>query len=137
TANVHGSEVYFVEVNLTNLSKGSIRAYCDCPAFHTYDTSKHVVAVLLSIANKTIEDQKFVGTKLTERFMDTMTATYHKELEGIHEKTPLHVEYYCKWSEERNLYIELKAGENRCFVVRDAYQFLKNVLEGNEHYFTK
>src|SRR5690625_3542010 len=49
----------------------------------------------------------------------------------------MHVEYYCKWSYERNLYIELKTGENRCFVVRNAYEFLENALQGNEHFFTK
>ncbi len=53
TASVHGTEAYFVEVNLTNFENGSIRAYCDCPAFDTYDTCKHIVAVLLSVADQT------------------------------------------------------------------------------------
>jgi superfamily II DNA or RNA helicase len=49
----------------------------------------------------------------------------------------MHVEYYLKWSYDRNLLIELKAGEKRPYVVKDAYDFIENVLHGNGHYFTK
>src|SRR5690625_3647760 len=74
TANVHGTEVYFVEVNLTNLSKGSIRAYCDCPAFHTYDSCKHIVAVLLSVANKTSDEMNEVNYEMTTDFIESISS---------------------------------------------------------------
>lgn len=136
TAQVYGTEKYFVEVNLENLSKGSIRAYCDCPAFYTYDSCKHIVAVLLGIANKS-DDHKVIDHQITNRFIDAISSTYQPESQQIQEKIPMQVEYYCKWSYEHNLYIELKTGEKRCFVVRDMQQFLENVLAENEHYFTK
>jgi SNF2 family DNA or RNA helicase len=137
TASVHGSEVYFVEVNLTNFKKGSIRAYCDCPAFDTYDTCKHIVAVLLNVADRTAEITPELDYQATNRFITAITSTQRTEVEFLPAKAPMHVEYYCKWSYERNLYIELKTGEKRAFVVKDAYEFLENILQGNEHYFTK
>lgn len=137
TASVHGTEVYFVEVNLTNFENGSIRAYCDCPAFDTYDTCKHIVAVLLNVADQTAEQTQEVNYQTTDRFITAITSTQRSEPEFLPTRLPMHVEYYMKWSYDRNLYIELKAGEKRPFVVRDIYEFLENVLQGNEHYFTK
>ena len=138
TANVRGTYAYFVEVNVINFDKGSIRAYCDCPAFDANDSCKHIVAVLLSVANKLlVETSPVVDYQTTNRFIAAITSTQRAAPEFLPQKMPMHVEYYCKWSYERNLYIELKTGESRCFVVRDAYEFLENVLQGNEHYFTK
>lgn len=137
TATVHGTENYFVEVNLTNFEHGSIRAYCDCPAFDTYDSCKHIVAVLLSVADRSTEREQQVNYQTTSRFIDEITSTQRSEPEFLPKKFPMHVEYYCKWSYDRNLHLELKTGEHRCFVVRDVYAFLENVLSGNEHYFTK
>lgn len=137
TATVHGTENYFVEVNLTNFENGSIRAYCDCPAFDTYDSCKHIVAVLLSVAARSTEKIQQVNYQTTSRFIDEITSTQRSEPEFLPKKVPMHVEYYCKWSYDRNLHLELKTGEQRCFVVRDVYAFLENVLSGNEHYFTK
>src|SRR5690625_6592224 len=50
TATVHGTEDYFVEINMSNFSSGAIEAYGDCPAFDTYGSCKHIVAVLISIS---------------------------------------------------------------------------------------
>src|SRR5699024_12687662 len=41
TASVTGSIDYFVEINLVELNKGTVKAYCECPAFVTYGTCKH------------------------------------------------------------------------------------------------
>src|SRR5690625_3853241 len=138
TANVQGTEAYFVEVNLTNFDNGSISAYCDCPAFDTYDTCKHIVAVLLSAADQTgVQQTPEVNYRATDRFITAITSTQRSEAEFLPTKVPMLVEYYCKWSYDRNLYIELKAGEQRAFVVRDVYEYLENVLQNREHYFTK
>lgn len=137
TAHVHGSEAYFVEINLTNVKKGTIKAYCDCPAFHTHDSCKHIVAVLLSIEKKSQKESPVIDYETTNRFITAITSTPRTVSDIALEKTPMHVEYYLKWSYEQNLYIELKTGEGRCFVVRNTYEFLENVLQGNEHYFTK
>src|SRR5690625_4631711 len=81
TANVRGTEVYFVEVNLTNFDNGSIRAYCDCPAFDTYDTCKHIVAVLLSVADRTTKITPEIDYRATDRFITAITSTQRSEPE--------------------------------------------------------
>lgn len=142
TASVHGSDDYFVEINMTYFAQGSIKAYCDCPAFDSYGSCKHIVAVLISIANQRTEDSPgFVDYdyQTTNRLIQAITSarqsTETKEI--LPQKVPMHVEYYMKWSYDRNLLVELKAGEKRRFVVKDAYEFLENVLHGREHFFTK
>ncbi len=142
TATVHGSEDYFVEINMSEFSSGSIKAYCDCPAFDTYGSCKHIVAVLISIANRSAGNESGLDDyeyQTTNRFIQAITSTQQSpEAEEILlRKIPMHVQYYLKWSFDRNLLIELKAGEKRCFVVKDAFAFLEDVLHGREHYFTK
>src|SRR5699024_10161088 len=56
TALVQGTEPYFVELSLNKLESGSIEMYCDCPAFHTYGTCKHVAATLFAIKEKELEN---------------------------------------------------------------------------------
>src|SRR5699024_12173273 len=78
TATVHGTEDYFVEINMSNFSSGSIEAYCDCPAFDTYGSCKHIVAVLISIANNRAGDSPgFVNVdyQTTNRFIQAITST--------------------------------------------------------------
>lgn len=137
TATVQGTKEHFVEVNLQDIGQGSISAYCDCEAFSTNGSCKHIVAVLLSVTHKTEEKARVLDYKTANKFITGITSTRQGGTEYVSKKTPMHVEYYCKWSYERNLYIELKTGENRCFVVRNAYEFLENALQGNEHFFTK
>src|SRR5690625_1098606 len=48
-AYVQGTESYYVDVNLDGLAEGKLKSYCECPAFTTYHSCKHIVAVLLSI----------------------------------------------------------------------------------------
>lgn len=137
TATVLGTEPYFVEINLRNIAKGRIGAYCECPAFATYESCKHIVAVLLSASEKSAEETSVQNFETTNRFIQALTETQATEANGLVEKIPMHVEYYCKWSYERHLHIELKTGEGRCFVVKDVAAFLNNVRSGRSHYFTK
>src|SRR5690625_5056565 len=83
TARVHGTEAYFVEVNLTNFENGSIRAYCDCPAFDTYDSCKHIVAVLLDVAEQTADQTQEVNYETTDRFITAITSTQRSEPEFL------------------------------------------------------
>lgn len=144
TANVSGTTDYFVEINLTDLDKGTVRAHCECPAFATYNSCKHNVAVLLAISRHQHDPTIFTehvdesNDQLTEQFINALTATqnYQLELDALSHKVPMHVEYYLKWSYERNFHLELKTGERRYYVVRDLVSFLDNVLSNNEHVFT-
>src|SRR5699024_11436390 len=49
---VQGTEAYFVELDMKHFESGSIGMYCDCPAFHTYETCKHIAATLYAIKDK-------------------------------------------------------------------------------------
>src|SRR5690625_639897 len=135
TANVQGNNMYFVEVNLTHLAKGSISAYCECPAYDTYTSCQHIVAVLISIAKKRAETLGD-NIELTNRLLHTISSSYTHESTFL-EKTPLHVIYELTWSDNGYLSIELKVGPKRCYVVQDLVAFLQNVIENNPHYFTK
>ncbi|MEC5424115.1 DEAD/DEAH box helicase [Virgibacillus sp. C22-A2] len=142
TATVHGTENYFVEINMKEFAEGSIDTYCDCPAFDTFGSCKHIAATLISVAHKESNKAPAAANydyKTTNRFITAISNIHQpdKGNEVLPEKLPMYVEYYCKWSYDKNLLIELKTGEKRCFVVKDAKDFLKNVLHGNEHYFTK
>lgn len=142
TATVHGSEDYFVEINMKDYTNGSIDTYCDCPAFETFGTCKHIAAALMQIANK--EQPVSSGPskpnyELTNSFIQALRTLPQQQSqpEILPNKLPMHVEYYCSWGYEHQLRIELRTGEKHCYVVKDAYQFLDNVLQGNEYYFTK
>lgn len=141
TATVRGSEMYFVEINMADFNSGSIDTYCDCPAFDTYNTCKHIVAVLIAISKKPSSNvfaQTLDDYQTTSRFIDSVTSIQHQETsQMMTQKVPLKVEYYMKWTYDQQLLLELKTGEKRSFVVKNAHEFLKHVLHGNEHYFTK
>ncbi|OZU89228.1 helicase SNF2 [Virgibacillus indicus] len=142
TATVHGTEDYFVEINMKDFSKGSIDTYCDCPAFDTFGSCKHVAATLISIAHKDSGRPQALAAydyQVTNRFINALTSIQQHDNanEILPDKAPMHVEYYCKWTYDKNIVIELKTGIKRCFVVKNAFEFLENVFQGNEHYFTK
>lgn len=145
TAMVYGSEDYFVEINMRNADNGSIGTYCDCPAFDTFDSCKHIVAVLIAIADKESGGNGFDRAyakyqyEQTNRFIQALSSVQQvsSPIEVLPDKVPMRVEYHCKWSYDKNLQLELRAGETHCYVVKDVYDFLGNVLQGNEHFFTK
>lgn len=142
TATVHGSEDYFVEINMEELQKNSIDTYCDCPAFDTYGSCKHIVAVLLSVQareSKNGDAPLHYDYNTTNRFIQAISSLQQIEQkpEILKDKIPLQVEYHLKWNYSDNLLIELKLGENRCYVVKEAFDLLKAVLQNREYYFTK
>src|SRR5690625_3957257 len=71
-AEVEGTEDYYVEINLSELSNGKIISYCECPAFDTYHSCKHLVAVLLAMADQPVTRE---GTEqMTSDFMEGIMA---------------------------------------------------------------
>jgi len=143
TAMVHGSDDYFVEINMAHLERGSIEAYCDCPAFDTYASCKHVAAVLIAISEKEGggKGSSFANYQYeqTNRFMQALSSVQpDMSPDGVFaNKIPMRVEYNLRWSYDKNLQIELKTGEKHCYVVKDVSDFLSDVFQGNEHFFTK
>lgn len=144
TALVQGTDDYFVELDMRGLSKGIIDTECDCPAFAAYGSCKHIAASLIAVSHQQTEQEQSSAPstydyETTKHFINAMSALNQQTSnpEFIIRKSPLYIEYYCKWSYDKKLLIELKAGVKRCFVVRDAEEFIENVLNGNEHFFTK
>src|SRR5699024_3208254 len=56
TAMVQGTENYFVEIDMRQYEKGTINTDCECPAFETYGSCKHIAATLIAISNKDTEE---------------------------------------------------------------------------------
>ncbi len=143
TATVHGSEDYFVEINMNTIQEGTIDTFCDCPAFDMYGRCKHVVATLLQIQHQERmgnHDTKTPGGYSTAKhFISAFRSMHAADLptETWIEKTPIHISYYCHWNYLGHFLMELKAGVDHKYVVKNAKAFLKDVLEGKEHFFTK
>ena len=141
TAIVHGTTSYFVELNMDSFDKGYIGTYCECPAYESYGSCKHIAAVLISVANnkqgRTSSFSAF-DYQTTNQFMRALSNAQSETARNeITAKMPLKIEYYCKWNYSKQLTIELKAGEKRCFVVKNAHEFITNVMRGREQPFTK
>ncbi len=145
TAIVHGSENYFVEINMKDFSKGTIDTYCDCPAFDAFGSCKHIAAVLIHIVNK--DNEKFQVPKyssydynMTRKFMNALhniPQNNNDNETALPKQTMLKVEYSCKLAFNSQLEIELKVGEKRCFVVKNAGEFLQHVSQASEYPMTK
>src|SRR5699024_61589 len=120
TANVYADTMHFVELNVGMLKEGSLIAYCDCPAFAAYDSCEHIVAVLLVVQNRSLPREE-VSFEKTEEFIQQVMMSDYPEADPFAEKIPLTVEYYLSWDYERDIYVELRVGEERTFIVRNLY----------------
>ncbi len=148
-AEVSGSEDYEVFVDLFD---DQIRANCECPAFYTYDSCKHIVAVLLEIEQKQRklgrEPRKpgFAQRKYNQA--SQMMHTFDNELGSEQADHPLvakellSIEFICSPTYSgtrlgnRLISIELKAGLKRPYVVKDLSKFLQCIENHSEYVFT-
>ncbi|MEW9675621.1 SNF2 helicase associated domain-containing protein [Lentibacillus sp. L22] len=141
SATVTGTSLYFVEIYMKEFDQGNLIAYCDCPAFETYHTCKHIVAALIAIAKQSsskLPDQTANNYRATNRLIDSLISIQQPEpSDMITKQVPMQMEYYLKWTFNHLLLLELKAGVKHPYVVKNVYDFLKQVLNGNEYYFTK
>src|SRR5690625_1222491 len=102
TAIVHGTTSYFVELNMDSFDKGYIGTYCECPAYESYGSCKHIAAVLISVANnkqgRTSSFSAF-DYQTTNQFMRALSNAQSETARNeITAKMPLKIEYYCKWN---------------------------------------
>lgn len=136
TANVEDQTLHFVELNIGKLKEGSLIAYCDCPAFASYDSCEHIVAVLLKVQNRPTPSRELSFDE-TNRLIQSVMMKEYEEFDHFSERIPLKFEYYISWDYDKDLLLEIRVGEDRTFIVRNLYEFIKNVLANKEHYFTK
>ncbi|HLR70249.1 MAG TPA: DEAD/DEAH box helicase [Pseudogracilibacillus sp.] len=134
-AEVRGTQKYYVEIDLAKLANGKIRTYCECPAFDTYHTCKHLVAVMLLIAEQ--QPEKIWNSKDTQQFIEKLLLSEHHTTSFHSNKLPMKVEYYLKLDDTNKIWLELKTGLDHCYVIRNVRDFLDNVLADNGHFFTK
>ncbi|MFD1336468.1 SNF2 helicase associated domain-containing protein [Oceanobacillus iheyensis] len=143
TATVQGSEDYFVEIGLTDMEKGSIDTFCDCPAFETFGSCKHIVASLIAIS--TLENNGDASIRQpnfyrSSRFIEAMSNIL-TPLDAVEEKnysnSEMSVEYIGSWTYDRRLQLEIKTGEQHRYVVRNVASFLDAVQDQEPFSFTK
>lgn len=135
-AYVQGTESYYVDINLDKLEDGMLRSYCECPAFTTYHSCKHVVAVLLAIQKESSKQVK-TNRHVTTHFMDEV-ARWQIGMQQNHlEQTPMDVVYEIEINRERKVHVQLKTGIEHRYVVQDVREFLEAVLAHQPYTFTK
>lgn len=136
-ANVQGTESYFVEVDVNKFENdnGSY-GFCECPAFHAYGYCKHLVAGLLEVADRlklTSSDLKY---EISDQFIRALVSSNDNPINVMSDRLPMNVEFTCKWDSEHQIFIQLKVGWERLYVVKNITDFLSNIFVGEIHYFT-
>lgn len=134
-AQVSGSEDYYVQVDLSELEKGRIIPFCECPAFDTYHTCKHLAAVLLEMADH--EPQGDLPDYVTDRFMDGLLSGMETDVAVLSDRLPMQIEYIVKMTYDDKIWLEWKTGVEHRYVVRNVREFLDDVLYHRAHVFTK
>ena len=134
-AEVEGTSMYYVEIDLSNLDNGKIIPYCDCPAFDTYHSCKHIAAVLLEMADQKQELQ--LSDRTTGAFMDGLLSNATDSIDVLTDKMPMQVEYVLKLDYDSKVWLEWKTGVTHRYVVRNIREFLENLEERELHFFTK
>lgn len=136
-AEVEGTFPYYVEIKVEDLFSGEMEAFCDCPAFATYGTCKHIAAVLLEMAEQGVLATNRTDERVFERFIEDMYDLKERKRTDVFEKVPMQVEYVLIIDEFGKLYLELKTGIRHRYVVKNVPEFLHEVLNGKGCYFTK
>ncbi|WP_339160949.1 DEAD/DEAH box helicase [Siminovitchia sp. FSL H7-0308] len=139
-ANVEGSHSYLVEIQL-NKNPDHMAMFCDCKAYLRYDECKHIVAVMLKLCEKEAEVINMVGYTdngkyfAVEELLESVgTAPAEPPVSSFGK--PMKIEYHCDFSNPQALFIEIKAGVDHLYVVRNVSEFIENVKGGREHLFT-
>lgn len=142
---VKGSKIYTVRIFFTD--EMMVDTTCNCPAFATHDTCKHVAAVLLAITQDAQSNRKRFAVDRnaqstpvqdTDLFAKQLLHTFRDKKE--HAATPQVVvtEYMLTLTKaNRNsqyvLTFELKIGDKRPYVIRDIRGFLKALNSGESY----
>src|SRR5690625_4831275 len=109
-AEVVGRESYYVEVDVNNPLEDGLKAYCDCPAFATYGSCKHVAAVMLELLRRDAFSKREERHYVLERFMEEMISVREKDSTSFLEKLPMHVEYHLAYDYRRKVFLQLRTG---------------------------
>ncbi|MCA0971618.1 DEAD/DEAH box helicase [Halobacillus litoralis] len=142
------------EVRIFFFEDDDVEATCECPAYHTYYTCKHIAAVLIAIREKALEE---LSPKLAERSIrDKQTTSNHDRLfamrlyETFRErreqtqsedlKKPLSIQYQLHVQSllgTKSLSVELKMGESYLYVIKDIRELLEYMQKKQAYRITK
>lgn len=158
-ATVAGSEYYDVSVEIGE--EGSVSSECDCPAFETYWECKHIVAVLLTIfdeeptglprqgraklktAAPALKQEYQTAHRIIELFSGFSGFADAKDSVSGLPRQQVNLEYIIKTkpgilsNQDNMIYLELKLGEKRLYVVKKIKELLKAAEQGSTYYLTK
>lgn len=141
-AYVEGSHSYLVEIQL-NKNPEHIAMFCDCKAYMQYGECKHIVAVMLKMCEKEAEVIKMARYSdngkyyAAEELLQSIIVVPAESSASSFGKKPMKIEYHCDFSNPQALFIEIKAGVDHLYVVRNVGEFIHNIKEGREHPFTQ
>lgn len=137
-AEVAGTQDYYVEVDVSNMESGTLKTYCECPAFEMYDTCKHLVALLLEVVDQTSENSFPTLTAAnTSAFIEGIISGTPESLNVMSDKEPMVVHYILTFERTNKVWLEIKTGIDHHYVVRNIRELLENILNKGEHFFTK
>lgn len=136
-AEVVGTQSYYSEVKVKDLFTGDVDMYCDCPAYATYATCKHLVAVLLEMSERNAFVQEEKREVVTERFIEQIVRQKSRESVHVIEKIPMQVEYILTLDYENKVQLQFRTGISHRYVVQNVRDLLDHVLHGAGYYFTK
>lgn len=151
-----GRNKYNVELCYSSFYEDLIDSYCECPAFYSYaGICKHCVAALLeymdyedrqmcisdyireSVPDRSMRPGAAVRevsetTPVIKRLLERRSA---KKLLPLKEKESygkIRLEPYLECSESE-ISVEFKIGASHMYVLKDIFEFCRNVQEGNGH----
>ncbi|WP_440896319.1 SNF2 helicase associated domain-containing protein [Amphibacillus sp. Q70] len=134
SATVKGGSQY--QVRIFFFDDDDLEAKCDCPAYRTHFTCKHIAAVLLAISKHHLQKEiltEQTSTNLTDPFPLRMIEMFEAEQTDLAAKEKK-LKFNYQLLEKRHNYnqdsiykISLKIGENQLFIVKDLPAFIKAI----------
>ncbi|MBA2175596.1 DEAD/DEAH box helicase [Halobacillus locisalis] len=142
------------EVRVFFFEDDDVEATCECPAYHSYYTCKHIAAVLIAIREKALEE---LSPKLAEKGnRDRNTTTNHDRLfamrlyETFRErrestqpddlKKRLNIQYHVHVQTllgTKSVSVEMKVGESYLYVIKDIRELLEYMHKKQAYRITK
>ncbi|UOQ94364.1 DEAD/DEAH box helicase [Halobacillus shinanisalinarum] len=142
------------EVRVFFFEDDDLEARCECPAYDTYYSCKHIAAVLFAIREQAIlqsspnnqkvqtqeqlapmKNDRVFAKRLSEAFRDRQENKYTRAA-----KRPLHIQYFLHIQSllgSKSLGIELKLGENYAYVIKDIRELLQHVQQEQPYKLSK
>ena len=142
------------EVRVFFFEDDDVEATCECPAYHSYYTCKHIAAVLIAIREKALEE---LSPKLAEKGnRDRNSTTNHDRLfamrlyETFRErressqpedlKKRLNIQYHVHVQTllgTKSVSVEMKVGESYLYVIKDIRELLEYMHKKQAYRITK